>query len=178
MVNVNTLWFIFKEKRTCIHLDPSSAHKGDMASIVFNSSNISPFRRRLPAFCEQLHQCRSEFEKSFENYSFYFQLMASWEIFLLKTKVIIASSVLWNEFWPRRMSKMTRVSLSLEKSLFSRLECERKSGLYVLYRKLKICGWSIVNCLANALFGGPFPLKLAQIPTGQNKDALMLNKKK
>lgn len=57
----------------------------------------------------------------FLSYSFYFQSMVSQKIFLLKTKVIM-SSVLWYKSWPRRMSRLTIVSLNLEMSFFSRIE--------------------------------------------------------
>lgn len=118
------------------------AQKGETDAICFNSFSISPFQRRLSAFYDLLLRGCSLFEKkkSLGNYSLYFQLMASEEIFLLKTKVIIASSVLWNEFWPRRMSKTTLVWQSSEESYVSRLERGAgRSHLFVLHGKLEIC---------------------------------------
>ena len=49
-----------------------------------------------------------------------------------------------------------------------------RTDLFALYRKVKICEKNRVNSLANALFDCLLLWKLAQIPTGQNKDALWL----
>lgn len=57
------------------------------------------------------------------------------------------------------MNKMTLVSLSLEKSWVSRPECEGgRAGLFVLYRKLKICGENAVSLLVNALMAPTFKI--------------------
>lgn len=77
----------------------------------FLSFPVSSFQRRCLLLCHKLRQCCFVFTRSFEDY-FYFHLLASPETFLLKTQVIVVSSVLWNEFQARKTGKTTLVSLS------------------------------------------------------------------
>lgn len=107
-VHPTTLCFVFKENRVCFVWNGSSIaqHRRWALGLAVSFPLVSPL-----LLCHKFRQCCFMFTRSFEDY-FYFHLLASPETFLLKTQVIVMSSVLWNEFRARRTGKTTLVSLS------------------------------------------------------------------
>lgn len=109
-VHPTTVCFVFKENRVCF------VWNGTEAPLLSIRDGLwawqFPFLSYLLCFfVTSFVNAALCFTRSFEDY-FSFHLLPSPETFLLKTQVIVVSSVLWNEFRARRTGKTTLVRLS------------------------------------------------------------------